>query len=90
MRYHVDNLMGSHIDPKVNDIFLKWLNELYGHFGEVKATRGAVHDYLGMAFDFSEKGIVKNDMVDYVQGMLDDFPDKLGPKDAAENLVNYL
>ena len=91
VKYHVDDLMGSHVDPKVNDNFLKWLNELYGHFGEVKATRGAVHDYLGMTFDFSEEGIVKIDMIDYVRGMLDDFPYKLGPKDvsptpAAENL----
>ena len=44
-----------------------------------------------MTFDFSEKGIVKIDMIDYVEGMLNDFPpDKLGPKDvsptpAAEN-----
>ena len=64
---------------------------MYGHFGEVKATRGPVHDYLGMTFDFLEKGIVKIDMIDYVEGMLEDFPDKLGPKDvsptpAAENL----
>ena len=91
VKYHVDDLMGSHVDPKVNDKFLKWLNEMYGHFGEVKATRGPVHDYLGMTFDFSEKGIVKIDMIDYVKGMLDDFPEKLGPKDvsptpAAENL----
>ena len=67
------------------------MNEMYGHFGEVQATRGLVHDYLGMTFDFSEKGIVKVDMIDYVEGMLDDFPDKFGPKNvsptpAAENL----
>ena len=47
---------------------------------------------MGMTFDFLEKGIVKIDMIDYVEGgMLEDFPDKLGPKDvsptpAAENL----
>ena len=62
MKYHVDDLMGSHVDPKVNDEFLKWLNEMYGHFGEVKATRGPIHDYLGMTFDFLEKGIVKIDL----------------------------
>ena len=59
VRYHADNLMGSHVNPKVNDKFLKWLDELYGHFGEVKARHGPVHNYLGMTFDFSEKGIVK-------------------------------
>ena len=74
VKYHVDDLMGSHVDSKVNDKFLKWLNEMYGHFGEVKATHGPIHNYLGMTFDFLEKGIVKIDMIDYVKGMLEDFP----------------
>jgi hypothetical protein len=34
-----------------------------------------------MIFDYSEKGIVKVDMCDYVKGMLDDFPIKFDAKD---------
>ena len=52
VRFHVDNLMSSHIDKRINDRFLKWLNERYGKYGPVKATRGKVHDYLGMTLDF--------------------------------------
>jgi hypothetical protein len=77
---HVDDVKASHIDPKVNDKFDAWLNKTYGSLGEVKTTRGPIHDYLGMIFDYSEKGIVKVDMCDYVKGMLDDFPFSLMPR----------
>jgi hypothetical protein len=30
IKFHVDDLKSSHIDPKVNDQFLKWLNHKYG------------------------------------------------------------
>jgi hypothetical protein len=39
VRFHVDNLMSSHVDPKVNNKLLEWLNKMYGSHGEVKATR---------------------------------------------------
>jgi hypothetical protein len=77
IRFHVDDVKSSHIDPQVNDEFLKWLNKMYGSYGEVKATRGKVHDYLGMTFDYSVKGKVKVQMIDYVEGMLDEFPIKI-------------
>ena len=73
VRFHVDDLMASHMDSKVNDKFLKWLNKMYGTYGEVKATRGPIHDYLGMTFDFSDPGKVKIDMIDYMNAMVDDF-----------------
>ena len=38
VRFHVDDLMSSHVDSKVNDEFLKWLNKMYGMHGEVTAT----------------------------------------------------
>ena len=74
IRFHVDDLMSSHVDPTVNDEFLKWCNDKYGSYGEVKATKGPVHDYLGMTVDFSEPGIVKIDMIDYVTKMCEEFP----------------
>ncbi len=58
VRFHVDDLMSSHVDTKVNDKFEIWLNKMYGSHGKVKATRGKVHDYLGMTFDFSQEGKV--------------------------------
>ena len=91
IRFHVDDLMCSHVDKQVNTRFLKWLNKMYGKCGEVKATRGFKHDYLGMTFDFSEKGKVKIDVIDCIENKVDDFSVKFGPTDtastpAAENL----
>jgi hypothetical protein len=54
VRFHVDDLMSSHVDKKVNDDFEKWLNKTYGGYGKIKSVRGKVHDYLGMNFDFSK------------------------------------
>ncbi len=85
VRFHVDDLMASHLLKKVNDKFLKWLNKMYGGYGAVKATRGKIHDYLGMTFDFSAKGEVHVDMIDYVENMIDDFSVKLSKKDTAPN-----
>jgi hypothetical protein len=48
VRFHMDDFMSSHVDPKVNDKVKKWLNENYRKYGKVKVTRGKIHDYLGM------------------------------------------
>jgi len=77
VRFHVDDLKSSHVNPKVNDTFAKWLNQMYGRHGEVKVTRGKVHDYLGMTFDYSLKGKVKIHMKDYVKDMIESFPHKI-------------
>jgi hypothetical protein len=83
VRYHVDDLMCSHMDPKVNTQFKKWLNQMYGKHGKVTTIRGDVHDYLGMTFDFSETGKVKIGMIDYMEAMVADFSTVFEPKDTA-------
>ena len=77
VRFHVDDLMSSHINPKVNDDFETWLNKKYGDLGKVKTVCGKEHDYLGMLFDFHEEGKVKIDMSSYVSNMLEEFLVKL-------------
>ena len=79
----MDDLKSSHKDPKVNDEFAKWLEKKYGQHGKVKIHRGKVHDYLGMVFDYREKGKVKVDMSEYVKDMLEEFPEKLKSSDTA-------
>jgi hypothetical protein len=89
VRFHVDDLMSSHIDPKVNDKFLVWLNDMYGKHGEVKATRGRIHDYLGMTFEFTESKKLIVSMADYIKRLVDEFPVKItktAPTPAAEDL----
>ena len=72
IRFHVDDVLSSHVDPKANDRFLKWLNDQYSTYGPVKATRGSVHEYLGMTFEFGNSKVVKS-MLDYVKELLEDF-----------------
>ena len=56
--WHMDNLKASHVNSKVNDKFLEWLNMKYGDVAEVKATRGKRHNYLAIILIFLWKGVV--------------------------------
>ena len=62
------------MNPKVNDKFLEWLNWNYGSLKKVTATRGKVHDYLGMTIDFATRGKVKFKMDDYMWKNAKKFP----------------
>ena len=75
--WHVDNLKSSHVLKKVNDKFLKWLQEKYGGIVKVKAVRGFRHDYLAMFLDYSIPGVVMLDMLYYTKAMVEEFPEKL-------------
>ena len=76
--FHVDDGKSSCKIKKVNDDFLDWLNETYGGYGDVKATRGKVHEFLAMTLDFRTKGVVKINMVDYCEKMLKEFGYDIG------------
>ena len=56
IRFHVDDVLSSHLNSKVNDEFAKWAQEKYGALKPVKVTRGKTHEFLGMTLDFSVKG----------------------------------
>ena len=71
--WHVDDLKVSCKDSRQVDVFLQWVSDTYGSIGEVKTTRGKVHDYLGMTLDYSVPGQVTVNMKDYVQTMLDSY-----------------
>ena len=74
IRFHVDDIMSSHKNPKVNDKFGEWLERMYRVYKAVKPLRGKVHDYLGMKIDFGTKDTVIIDMDQYVHDMIVDFP----------------
>jgi Reverse transcriptase (RNA-dependent DNA polymerase) len=76
--WHVDDMKISHKDPLAVDDFTLWLRHTYEEIlqdgsGEMKVTRGKVHEYLGMTLDFSTRGSVKISMVPYVKEMINDF-----------------
>ena len=60
--WHVDNLKFSHKKSHINDKFVKWIHKKYRAIGEVKVTRGKVHEYLGMMLNYAMKGQVSIDM----------------------------
>ena len=72
--WHVDDLKSSHISPKVNDEFSKWIKDMFRQLSEVRMTQGLLHDYLGMTLDFSVPGQVSINMSHYVKKMVKEFP----------------
>ena len=67
IRFHVDDVMSSHVKSEINDNVLHWANNEYGLIGNVKASHGKKHKYLGMNFDFSEPGKVMISMDEYTK-----------------------
>ena len=55
---------------------MKVIKGIYGD--KTNATRGLVHDYLGMDLDYSGKGVVKISMIKYVDKILKVFPEEIG------------
>ena len=74
--FHVDDLVSGHVDKKVINEFLKWLNEKHGSCGEVTATRGTKHNCLGMEIKFMMNGTVQIGMTEHSAKMIEDFPIK--------------
>jgi hypothetical protein len=64
---HVDDLM---ITSKNSSIVDKVIADIIEAYKEVRVTRGAVHSYLGMTFDFSEEGKVRVSQEGYVQDLV--------------------
>jgi hypothetical protein len=67
--WHVDDLKISHVSSTVVTNVLRTLQDKYG---DLKITRGKVHEYLGMKLDFNKKGSVKIIMDDYVRKFLEE------------------
>ena len=56
--WHVDDLKMSHVEKGVVDEMISKLNNRYGKEAPLTATRGLIHDYLGMVIDHSTPGKV--------------------------------
>ena len=67
--WHVDDLKISHVDKTVVTEVIESLSKEYG---DLRVTRGKIHEYLGMTLDFSEAKKIKVKMLDYVKKILDE------------------
>ena len=53
--WHVDDLKISHQDKREVTKMIHKLRKLYGKHRELSVSRGKVHEYLGMIFDFRKR-----------------------------------
>ena len=78
VQFHVDDLKISHMDEIVIKDMVKDLNGIFGTNGTLlEASYGKIHEYLGMTIDFSEEGLVKFTMYDYLEDILAESPDDM-------------
>ena len=75
VRWHMDDLKVYHKDGFYITRFETYLQEIYEG---IQASRGKVHNYLGMKLDDSGKGKLQVSMIPYMINMLKEFPEELG------------
>ena len=81
IRFHVDDILTSHMEAEVNSEFYRWCMEKYGKLKPVKVKRGKVHDFLGMRLDFARTpGAVHVIQEEHLKDMLETFEGKLTGK----------
>jgi hypothetical protein len=78
--WHVDDLKISHVESEVVTEFLTWIKMKYGKIGEVKITRGKIHEYLGMKLNYTEEGKFTIDMVEYITKMVVEYFKETKPR----------
>jgi hypothetical protein len=89
LTWHVDDIKMSHNDSNEVTKVIEWLKGIYGD--NMHVSRKLVHEYLGMTLDYTVKGEVKITMVDFLEGVIGDFPgviDGTAPTAASETFFN--
>ena len=69
VRFHVDDILSSHEDSKVNDYFALWAQRKYGRIKPVEVKRGKTFRFLGMTLNFSQTGechVLQEEMIEEV------------------------
>ena len=86
----MDDILSSHVDLKVNDIFASWFQSKYGDLKDVKVNHGKVHQFLGMTLDFSVEGECQVKQFEHVRDMIESFPDEIGKSTVLTPASNHL
>jgi hypothetical protein len=71
--WHVDGLKLSHMEKNEVTQTIERLKSIYGQ--DMRVSRGKKHDNLGIDLDFTNPGEVKITMIDYLKGVLEEFPE---------------
>jgi hypothetical protein len=76
--WHVDDLLIGYAKPETVTRFLTWIAKCYNTPEKsLTPTWGSCHDYLGIDINFSDPGMVKFDIVPYIDKIIDAFPEKI-------------
>jgi hypothetical protein len=81
VRWHVDDLMISHVDKGEILKFVKCIKDIYGD--KLVDNVGKMHNYLGMTFDYAFGGEVRINMCKYLSSIIADFPEQITGVSAA-------
>ena len=81
IRFHVDDLLSSHHDSKVNDQFDAWTQRQYSKLKLVTIKCGRKHEFLGMLLDFSVDGYCHVIQDKYIDDIVLDWPEKFKDED---------
>ena len=86
--WHMDNLKVSHKDPSEVSKFIQEMGKIY--CPDITVTRGMVHSYLGMNFDYSTHQSVEVLMIKYAKQISTDSPDAITGISFSPGLTTYL
>ena len=70
----MDDLQISHVDSEVVSGIIDALSKEYGGIMPLSISRGKVHDYLGMVFDYTTDGEVLVQMYQYIEEQIKSAP----------------
>ena len=73
--WHVDDLKISHVDPGVATDIIRKLNKKYGDIMPLSVSRGKIHDYLGVVFDYTTPGQVMITIYQHIDTLLESVPE---------------
>ena len=86
-RWHVDDLMISHVSQCKILKFVRHIKDIYGD--NLAKNIGMTHDYLGMTFDYAFGGENQINMCKYLSKVIEDFPEEITGVSATP-AVDYL
>jgi hypothetical protein len=75
VRWHVDDLMISHVNQDKILKFVKCIKDIYGD--NLAKNVGMTHDYLGMTFDYVFKREVQINTCKYLSTVVENFPEEI-------------
>lgn len=77
VRFHVDGMLSSHVDSKVNDDFGKWLQPKYGAIKDVSTNQGKKQEFLGTELYLSEDGVCHVIHDSQIEDLIEYWPENL-------------